>query len=739
MTTSANRKRFIKTVPPLTIILLVILIQFLGARFVAAPRERLDGLLYDMKVQHLPPWPESVLNIQIVDIDERSLATIGRMPWSRDKFAELTEKLAAAGAIVIAFDVLFAEPQVNEVKLRLEQSELPSGVDQDVLLSWAEQFNDDHYFAGVISHNEVVLPALLHREFNIASGAPLQTAALNINSVAQPDFTRQLSIPQFSGFAGTIKPLLSVASGQGYMNSFEDADGFIRRGALLSQVDGVVVPSFALETFRVYSLLSQVTPAWEVSEKEAYLTGVQVGDTLIPTDITGKILVPFKGPQKTYPYTSAADIFQGNFNPNRFDQAIVFIGTSAIGLADLRSTPVGLGYPGVEIQATLFDALAAPESIPSQPEWWREFLLLQLILIGAVYLWLLPGRPPLQSATLSLTIFVLVVALNLGAWQFYFLHLPLFSVGLLTLLLSGYYVINGFFAENKRRRVVKKLFDQYVPPAHIDKILSEPDAVNLIGEKKVLSVMFSDIRSFTTISESMEASELKRWLNRFFTPITSAILTHGGTIDKYVGDMVMAFWGAPLDEPAHAEKAIDAAFEMLSSLNRLNAAYLQDGLPQAAIGIGINTGDMNVGDMGSDFRRSYTVIGDAVNLGSRLEGLTKYYGVTILVSESTKLAAPKYDFWTIDKVKVKGKDLPVTVYSPVTPESPDDNAQAQAFNVAMESYFARQFNAAYKAFELLGDDFPNQTLRQLYLLRTRHFIAEPPSAEWDGSYTHTSK
>jgi len=727
------------------IVVLVVALQFLNVGLVQGPRERLDGLLYDLKIKRLPPWPQSVTNIQIVDIDENSLATVGRMPWSRDTFAELTQNLSKLGALVISYDMLFSEPQLNPAEKVLTQLDV-SAINQP---AWREkllaQFDYDQHFAVAIQGAEVVTSALLHNDINNKTAEPLRGGELRIDAVEQlsqqQGSTQHLSqLPHYTSYAATIEKLAQAAAGQGFMTSFEDADGFVRRVALLAQVDNQLQPSLALETFRVYSLVDTIKPQWQSFADQLYLQGIYVGNSFIATDNEGKIYVPYRGPAKTYPYTSAEEVLANQITDNRFDQAVVFVGTSATGLADLRATPVMLGFPGVEIQATVFDALIAPQYIPYQPEWWAEATLVTLIVIGLMAVVFLTDRSPLQTSGLAVLLVVAVTAINLWVWYAFYLYLPLFCPLLLSASLTGWYIAQGFFFENRKRREVKAIFDQYVPPAHIDRLIKDHGAVSLEGEKKVLSVMFSDIRSFTSISESMSASELKQWLNQFFSPITACILQHDGTIDKYVGDMVMAFWGAPLDDVQHANKAVATAFAMLEQLAMLNRAYRDQQQPEAHIGIGINTGEMNVGDMGSNFRRSYTVIGDAVNLGSRLEGLTKYYGVSILVSETTQAEADKFAYLLIDKVKVKGKNAPVTIYSPLANDlQPEQISLYEQFNQGLALYFSRQFQASFNVLQTLAPDFPNQHLVQLYQRRIKHFLQDPPSEDWDGSYTHTSK
>ena len=732
------RKKVGRHVVPAFICLLLIIFQLADFSGIALPRERVDGLLYDLKVLHFPAWPDSVTNVQIVDIDEFSLKQVGRMPWSRKTFSQLNDELKRSGAIVIVYDVLFSEPQSNAALDVL--ASLPVALTPEQQQAISAQFDVDGYFVRSMSGIDTILPVLLHREQNPITHAPLTSGNLPDRAHTKALGECPNTLRTYFSYAGVSETVFSGITGAGFINSFEDPDGFVRRGALLSCINDRWVPALALEAARVYSLADRFEPQWEVYNAKRYLTGITVGNNLIPTDGRGQILIPYQGPARTYSYTSAADILAGNIRPLQFDQAVVFVGSSAAGLGDLQATPVGLGFPGVEIQATLFDALLNPASIPALPEWWREAMLIQLLLIGIASMLMMTNRAPVFTLFTAICFIAMVVALNSFLWFSWHITLPLFIPVLLTILLAVYYVAVGFIRENHQRRRVKAIFDQYVPPAHIDRLLSREQIPNLDGEKKTLSVLFSDVRSFTSISEQMSAESLKQWLNAFFSPVTQAILAHDGTIDKYVGDMVMAFWGAPLEEPRHAEKAIRGAFAMLTALQRVNETFAENGQPVASIGVGINTGEMNVGDMGSDFRRSYTVIGDAVNLGSRLEGLTKFYGVSILVSEFTKQSAEAFDYLLVDKVKVKGKQRPVTVYTPLPDTASALTRQhTTTLNSAMSAYFARDFDTAKKTLDTLPIDTEYNTLVALYLARVSHFLAHPPPQDWDGSYTHEHK
>lgn len=729
---------------PLGMLVAVLLLQWKAPAGLDRSLQRLEGLLYDAKVQYLPPWPRSVSNIQIVDIDEASLQQIGRMPWDRHQFVRLTEKLANAGAVLVVYDVLFAEPQPNAALAALQGwpqlSALPEPQRHE-LQAYLRGLDPDAQFAKAIGAVDVVLATLLHREGSLQSG---QLIPGDRQPVVQQRPAGTVPFAPFSGYAGPVPVLAAAARGLGFINADADADGFVRRVALLHQFGQQLYPSLALEAFRVYSLLDQIEPLWLQQTDRAYLQGLKLGNSQIRTDQQGRILVPYRGGARHYPYSSAADVLLGRIQDQRFDQAVVFVGTSATGLADLQATPTSLTFPGVEIHATVFDGLMAPQSLPYRPDWSAGATFIQLILLAIFCVWLFPRLGPLASVAATLLLLLLVSGLNLWLWRVQVLDLPLLPPLLLATLLPLYFISYGFIDETRRRQQINRIFGQYLPAVHIQRLLDDPAAASLTGEKKQLTVLFCDIRSFTTIAETMPAQTLKLWLNQYFNALTQAIHTEGGTIDKYVGDMVMAFWGAPLAEPAHASKSIQAAFAMLKALQPLNRAYAATGQPEVLVGIGINSGEMNVGDMGSDFRRNYTVIGDAVNLGARLESLTKFYHLPLLVSATTKTLAPDFDYVLVDKVRVKGKQIPVQIYLPVPPDTPVTQRHwYQAFSNALACYFAADFNAAGQQLQQLISEYqavPGQTdltgLLQHYQQRILAWQQVPPAPDWDGSYSH---
>ncbi|HNP03205.1 MAG TPA: adenylate/guanylate cyclase domain-containing protein, partial [Agitococcus sp.] len=466
----------------------------------------------------------------------------------------------------------------------------------------------------------------------------------------------------------------------------------------------------------------------------------------IYTDESGMALIPYKGKGKSYTYISATDILNNPNNMPVLKDAIVLIGTSALGLTDLRTTPLQTGYPGVEIHANLLDAII--QSVGDQnhmyyrPDWEPGITFLILLLSGLAFVFILPMLEPAYMLAVAGAWLTLLVIVNLVSWKVSHLDFPLAILVISTFSIAILNIGYGFLRTNNQKREMKMLFGQYVPPAHVERMLENHHLAGLEGESRHMTVLFSDIRNFTTISEGLKATKLKQMLNEFFTPITGIIFQHNGTIDKYVGDMVMAFWNAPLLDPNHAEHAVDAALTMLAKVEELKPIFVAKGLPEVNIGVGINTGFMNVGDMGSMYRRTYTVLGDSVNLGSRLESITKFYGVKLLVGEGTYDLAPQFLYRLVDKIIVKGKREPVCVYEPVcrVEEASDSRKQRiEQYNQALAHYYSREWDAAEKILRQLHKADPERKLYKMYLERIDELRYEVLPDDWMGVFEHRNK
>lgn len=743
--------------------------------------DRLDLVIYDQRFNVVKGSLTSAENnIVIVDYDQRSLEAEGQWPWSRFKIGDMVTKLAGYGAIVVGFDVFFPEYErnpVNELARRIEAGADATGEAQSLLPllqsgSVAGLLDADAYFAESMASTEVVLGFSFIKDIRTGAGtlpAPLFSLEAGLADA--------LILEDVQGYTGNVDTLQNAASGGGYFDTQPDIDGVIRKYNMVQRYDNEVYPSLALEMARLYLLEDDFSAdvEYDAQGRNPRLVGLFVGPNYIPTDPRGRVNVPYLGRQGSFPYISATDILHDTLTDAQriqLQNSLVLVGTTATGLYDLRSTPVQEVYPGVEVHANVLNAILATSPVinidqdnveqgvssiqnmfslfeaarrnpfPNRPDWASGAVTVAILLIGIGLALVYPHLGPALLALSSFTFMVGMVVLNFWLWSSYNLDFSLVILLLLILLIAVINMTYGFLKEGMSRKLIKGMFDQYVPPAHIDAMLNNPDQYNFSGESKELSVLFSDIRSFTTISEKLKATELKALLNEFFTPITGIIFEHNGTIDKYVGDMVMAFWGAPLDDPNHRSNAVSAALDMLKKVEELKPIFRERGLPEVNIGIGINSGMMNVGDMGSTYRRAYTVIGDAVNLGSRLEGITKTYGVKLLIGEQTYDSLSGFLCRQIDKVMVKGKEEPVRIYQPLCRDaeaSAELRQQVDDYHVAYTHYLHQRWDEAEAAFQRLYRQDPDSHLYSLYLERIASLRLQTLPPDWDGSYRYNTK
>ena len=411
-----------------------------------------------------------------------------------------------------------------------------------------------------------------------------------------------------------------------------------------------------------------------------------------------------------------------------------------MGLLDLRSTPVGQRYIGVEVHANLISGLL-DGTIKQQPSYSDGLELTLLLLLGLLTALVLPRLSPITALLFVITLLAVAMASNLWMWSSLGLVVPIASLLCYTLIASLLQINYGFFVESRNKRHLSRIFGQYIPSALVEELDESGEEVSLEGESRELSVLFSDVRSFTTISEGLNAKEVTRLMNEFLTPITNVIQKNRGTIDKYMGDAVMAFWGAPLADPDHAQHAVVTGLEMIKTVDGLGEYFESQGWPPIAVGVGVASGEMNVGNMGSEFRVAYTVMGDTVNLGSRLEGLTKQYGVSIIVSDGTVQMTPAIVYRELDLVRVKGKHEPVAIYEPLGLESDISNekkAALEEFADALQAYRRQDWDAAERSLAELKQS-NDELLYNAYLDRIRQFRQEPPPGDWDGVFEHLTK
>ena len=517
---------------------------------------------------------------------------------------------------------------------------------------------------------------------------------------------------------------------------------------LISEYHGQYYESLALAMFRKLVGSPSVAAGFS-SDPAAALDRILLkrgnAAMAIPVDDRVATLVPYRGRGGvnggSYRYLSAADLLAGRVPVESLRDKIVLVGTTAPGLLDLRVTPVGETYPGVEAHANLISGLLDGHLL-LKPDYVVGYEVLTLLLSGLVLAFGLPLLSASRAVVLNVAVIAALVALNFWMYFGQGLVLPLASGLSMALLAFGVNMSYGYFVESRSKRELANLFGTYVPPELVHEMLKDPDAYSMAASNRELTVMFCDMRGFTKMSESMEPIQLQQLLTGVFSRLTSEIRANMGTIDKYMGDCVMAFWGAPVETADHAPLAVKAALEMVAAMRDINQDHRQQGLPEIGIGIGLNTGAMCVGDMGSNIRRAYTVIGDAVNLGSRLEGLSKVYGVELVASESTRQAAPDYAWQELDRVRVKGKEQAVAIFLPLgrkdqLPE-PVLN-ELRIWNAFLQAYRAQNWEQADVHMLNLTRTCPAKYLYQLYAERVAHMRLLPFDAAWDGATNFETK
>ncbi|MFT5573254.1 MAG: adenylate cyclase [Cryomorphaceae bacterium] len=625
--------------------------------------EALERQAYDWRIW-LSSRTEVDSRVVIIDVDEPSLLAEGQWPWHRGKVANLVNTLFDEYQIdTLGFDILFAEPEDSYTRAEVAQAL----EDESIGMAELEARSGDVLLANAISGRKVVLGIVFEKQEKqgaiVASVGGLPSPVFGDDDALNQALINETNAPVADRYSANIDMHQNAAGHAGFFSMLSQSpDGSIRSVEVLTEYDSKLYASLPLKMVQVY-LEDELYPILAEETQHDYhrLEGISTISGDIPLDWQGGVYVPYAQQGRGYEYISATDILQGTYKGNLQD-AIALIGTTSAGLVDRRHTPVAPSLPGVEVHANVITAML-DASFKIQPSWVTGADLFVLLVIGILLTFLLP----MLSASLSSLLFItLSLGMIGGNWYIWNTLNYVLSIAPVLLLMSAIYVVNmvvGFFAESQARKVSQKMFGLYVPPEVVSKMSSNTDIYSLKSERREMTVLFADIRDFTTISESMNPDDLSQWLNAFLTPMTKIIHSNGGAIDKYMGDAIMAFWGAPLEDPKHTEHAISAALEMLEYLDTLNAKFEKQGWPTVRIGIGVNSGMMSVGNMGSEFRMAYTVVGDAVNLGSRLEGLTKQYHVPLVVSEFTKALCPVFSYLELDRVKVKGKSEAVTIYA----------------------------------------------------------------------------
>jgi adenylate cyclase len=641
---------------------------------------------------------------------------------------------------VVGFDVVFAEKDDSSGLKTLERlgrnelKDIPQF--QSRLAQLRPQLDHDHLFARTLAERPVVLGYYFTNFQNSVSGT--------LPDPAFPVGTFKNSSSAFvtaSGYGANLAEFQSAARNAGHFNPLTDFDGVARRVPMLIEYGGAYYEALSLAVVRALYGAPPIQAVLEQDSGGEALEWLRAGKLKIPVDENVSTLVPYHGKQGSYPYISASDVLHGRTSVEAMAGAIVLVGTTAPGLMDLRSTPVGAVYPGVEVHANLIAGML-DHDIKGKPAYMLGADFAQMLLLGLLLAFLMPSLNPVRASLLTLGALLWVIGTNLALWQYANMVMPLAATVIMIVTLFVLGMSYGFFVEARAKRQISGLFGQYVPPELVDEMSDHPESFTMEGENREMTVLFADVRNFTSISEGLDPKALSKLMNDYMTPMTRAIQQHRGTIDKYIGDAIMAFWGAPLADPSHARHAVMAALEMQEILAALRPQFIARGWPEFRIGIGINSGMMSVGNMGSEFRMAYTVMGDAVNLGSRLEGLTKVYGVGILISEETKIMLPDIVFRELDKVRVKGKDIPVSIYEPLGPAeriAPSKQDELQQFQQAIAHYRAQEWDQAEACLHSLQQAAPEAKVYPLYQQRIARFRANPPAADWDGTFVFLRK
>ena len=681
--------------------------------------------------------------IVILDIDEKSLNAEGRWPWSRNKVAAMIRQLFDRYKIrVVGFDIAFAEPDPSSGLAALDDmanTDLKNDPEfQKVLAARRSSLDYDGIMAREIKDRPVVLGFFLGSKTDKAGVLPrpvFQTHEL---------FGKyQVRHVLATGYSGNIPVLQEAAAAAGHLYPQLDPDGVTRRVPMFMRYGDGFYEALSVAVARTY--LGNAPASLKVINPPvgdlALVPYAKIGDLPIPLDDKMSALIPYRASPGSFRYVSATDVIRGTLGPDELRDKIVIVGTSAQGLLDLRSTPVREDFPGVEVHANLISGFL-DQTIMHKPGEVLAISVLTIILIGVPLAIMLPRVSALIATAATGGVMIVLVAINLYAWK---QHHFVLNIAAPLMMLALLYLLNmawGFFMETRSRRLITGLFGTYVPKELVAEMSKNPEEYSMRGESREMTVLFSDVRDFTSISEGLTPEGLKDMMNAYLTAMTEVIQEKRGTIDKYIGDAIMAFWGAPLSDPEHGGHALEAALTMQKRIRALDTDFVKRGWPILHIGVGLNCGEMNVGDMGSRFRRAYTVMGDAVNLASRLEGLTKEYGVGILVSENIVKAAQGFVYREVDRVVVKGRQEGVAIYEPIGKVGEVGEtmlAEIDRFHKALEAYRKQRWDDAEQNLNTLSQANPDTKLYRMMLKRIAYFRANPPGPAWNGLWVFTTK
>lgn len=729
----ARRKRYLAIwAAGLAVVALVIA----AAYSPISPLDRLNYLVFDT-YQKLRPREATESAVAVVDIDDDSISQLGQWPWSRVILASMIDRLTAEGAAAIGLDIVFSEPDRTSPALAVAQ--LESQGFQVTYPGTVADLDHDKALADSFARSPVVSGLVLS---NFAETVPPAPKAGFAFAGDNPDEY----LPSFPGSVRNLPVLDDAAPGIGVFSFPPAFDGVVRRIPLISRYEDNLYPALSVETLRLAQgastfVVRSTGASGEYDTGQAGMTALKVGELEIPTGPDGRIWVHYTR-EPMSPIIPAYRLL-GEPDPelrSQIEGRIVLIGTSAVGLRDLVATPLASGYPGVLVHAQIIDQIVNQKFL-TRPDWANGLEIVVAIALGLAVLAFLPWLPTFANAAVAAA--ALAVSIGGGWLAFANYDMLLSPIVPAQVALLAYGVGSGvrLLLSESESRYIRSAFSHYLSPHMVEQLVENPDALELGGENRELTILFCDIRSFTTISESMEPTELTVFLNNFLTPMTDVLMERGATIDKYIGDAIMAFWNAPLDVPDHRQRACESVLAMFDALEKLNRTLDKP----VNIGVGLNSGICCVGNLGSQQRFDYSAIGDSVNVGSRIEGLTKQYGVSNLIAESTAAQVEGLAMLEVDRVMVVGRDEATAVYTLVggreRAADPDFLEWKRRHDGFLENYRSRRFEDAAIELRLLRSTSPAglQKVYSEYQARLDAYLVTPPPPDWDGSYRSEHK
>jgi len=699
---------------------------------------QLDNIIYDARL--VLTMPRGVDDrIVILDIDEKSLQELGHWPWSRDLLAKFIDKLFDKYQIaVVGFDVVFAEADYSSGIRVLDQfarSELKEVTGfREAYQKLRPQLDNDGLFAKSMQGRPVVLGYYLSNERGSHRIATIPQPVLPKGTFSG----RNIAFTSWVGYGGNLPEFQKSAANAGHFNPFTDPDGIVRRVPMIAELDGAYYEALSLAVVRTLLGFPPIEPGYtEGGALHGGYSGLEwlrTGPLTIPVDESVTALVPFRGHRYSFPYISISDVLADRVLPAQLKGRIALVGASASGLLDLRATPVDSVYAGVEVHANMIAGIL-DRKIPQKPPYILGAEVLLLVGIGVLLSIMIPMLSAVWATLSSFLALSIVSGLSILVWTQAHTVLPLATSLLMILSLYVMNMAYGYFVESRSKRQFTELFGQYVPPELVDKMAQDPQKYSMEGKEETLTVLFSDVRGFTHISESLSARDLTLYINDYLTAMSLVIRGNGGTLDKYIGDAIMAFWGAPVEDANHARNGVITMIGMQKRAAELNEEFRAKGWPEFRIGIGVNSGRMRVGDMGSKLRKAYTVMGDPVNLGSRLEGLTKQYGIGMLVGDETRKLVTDVVFREVDLVRVKGKDEAVAIHEPIGMKgelSKEQQNELRLWEQFLKHYRAQDWDQAEVTLLNLQRTNAGGELYATYAARITRLRKQPPGPGWDG-------